>query len=65
MGIPIIGPLLTAIGEGLKLAVSIFVARNTPAMQAAAKAATIARIRASVNKHLADNDLAAVQKDSS
>lgn len=61
----IVSAIATALGEGLKLAVSIFTARNSPAMQANAKAATIAKIRASVNQHITAGDLNAVQTDGS
>lgn len=56
---------LTAIGESARLAFAIFTARNSPAMQDNAKAATIAKIRASVNQHINANDLSAVQSDGS
>ncbi len=55
----------TAITEGAKLALAIFSARNNPAMQANAKAATIQKIRDSVNQHIAAGDIAAVRTDGS
>ena len=61
----LVSGIFTAVGEGLKLAVAIFGARNTPAMQEAKQADTIAKIRASVDQHLKSGDLAAVQSDGS
>ena len=55
--------ILTAVGEGLKLAAAIFTARNSPAMQANAKAATIQKIRDSVNQHIASGDVTQVAED--
>lgn len=63
--IPVIGPFLTALGAGLKLALALFKARNTPAMQSAARAATIAKIHESANAHIAAGDLNAVRRDGS
>jgi hypothetical protein len=61
----IVTAALTAIGEGFKLFLTLFAARNTAAMQANAKAQTIANIRASVNQHIAAGNLPAVQSDGS
>jgi hypothetical protein len=58
-----IGAAITALGAGLKLALSIFTARNSPAMQANAQAQTIANIHASAAQHLASGNLAAAQAD--
>lgn len=55
----------TALTEGLKLAVAIFTSRNSPAMQANDKAATIAKIRASVNQHISSGNLDQVREDGS
>jgi|HubBroStandDraft_3_1064219.scaffolds.fasta_scaffold10500_4 hypothetical protein len=61
----LVSAILTGLGEGLRLALALFQARNSPAMQANAKAATIAKIRASVDQHIAEGDLRAVQSDGS
>lgn len=53
----------TALGAGLKLALALFRARNSKAMQAQAKAATLAKIKASVDAHIASGDLEAVRDD--
>lgn len=55
--------ILTGLAEGIRLALSIFKARNSPAMQAAARAATIQKIRDSVNQHIASGDVNAVRTD--
>lgn len=57
--------ICTAIAEGCKLAWAIFTARNAPAMQANAKAATIQKIKDSVNQHIQSGNLDAVRKDGS
>lgn len=53
----------TALGEGLKLAWALFTARNSPAMQANAKAATVQKIRDAVTQHVATQDTAAIERD--
>lgn len=60
-----LGAIFTAIGESCKLFLTLFAARNTPAMQAAARAATMAKIRASVTQHIATGDLNSVRTDGS
>jgi hypothetical protein len=57
--------IATALGEGFRLFVTLFSARNTPAMQENTKDQTIQNIRDSVNGHLAAGNLAAVQQDAS
>lgn len=59
----IVTAALTAAGEGIKLFLTLFGARNTPAMQANAQAATIQKIRDSVNQHIAAGDLTDVRTD--
>lgn len=58
-----VAAVLSAIAEGCKLAFTLFTARNAPAMQANAKAATIQKIHDSVNAHIAAGDLNAVRTD--
>lgn len=53
----------SAIGNGCKVAYAIFTARNSPAMQDNARAATLAKIHASVQDHVAAGDTAAVESD--
>ena len=55
----------TALAEGCKLFVTLFAARNTPAMQANAQAATLAKIRASVDQHIASGNIQQVAADGS
>lgn len=55
----------TALAEGCKLFLAIFRARNSASMQAAAKAATLQKIKDSVNQHIQSGDLSAVQSDGS
>lgn len=54
---------LSAFANGCKVALALFTARNAPAMQDNAKAATLAKIHASVDEHIAARDTAAVEKD--
>lgn len=54
---------LGALGSGLKVAYAIFTARNSPAMQDNARAATLAKIHASVQDHVAAGDTASVEQD--
>lgn len=58
-----VGAIFSAAAEGLKLAWTLFGARNAPAMQANAKAATLAKIRSSVDTHITAQDTAAVERD--
>lgn len=60
-----IAAIFTALAEGAKLTWTIFTARNSPAMQANAKAKTIQRIRDSVDEHIAAGDIEQVRKDGS
>ena len=60
-----IGAILTALAEGVSLALKLFAARNTPAMQSNAQAQTIANIRASVDQHISSGNVAKVAADGS
>ena len=55
--------VFTAAAEGAKLFMSIFGARNSPSMQDNAKAATLQKIRDSVNQHIASGDIQEVASD--
>ncbi len=55
--------IASAIGNGCKLAWTLFQARNSPAMQDNARAATLQKIHASVDQHIASQNTLAVQAD--
>lgn len=54
---------LEAAANGCKLALTLFLARNTPAMQGNAAAATTAKIHDLAAQHIASQNTAAVQTD--
>lgn len=60
-----IDAVFTAAGAAMKVFLAIFGARNSPAMQANKQADTIQKIHDSVQEHIQDGDLAAVQTDAS
>lgn len=58
-----VAAFFTAVGQGVRLAVAVFGARNSPALQANKKAETFQKIKDSVEKHIADGDDAAIERD--
>lgn len=55
--------VFSAAANGFKVFLALFGARNSPAMQDNARAATMAKVHASVQEHVAAGDTAAVEED--